>query len=991
MGQLELRRIPDAQQIVEVLELLSVCTGRIYYVYDRTTHWLRFTSNISELYPDSPLAQEVKNPSWARMVDSQDLPALQDIFSAIREGRQRRYACSYRMQGQDNEVWIDSQGSLVGDTDNPDRYIIGWLAVVGTVQASAVYKTDDLLDALGRLTAARGGGHLLLLGVDNLKTVNLRSGRQTGDRLLVDVGRTLAEESGGEVYRVGGDWFALLLPGAQSADVSRLFERIRGRLKGICTLSGGCVSCSDYHVDRMDTLLQYAETALYTAKDGGRDRLDFFTPEDYQRKLRRLELQEELQSAVGRGFGGFSLCFQPQVRAEDGTLVAAEALLRYRSARFGDVSPAEFVPLLESTGLICPVGMWVAEQALAYCRRWREILANFHVGVNMSYTQLDQDDVVDQLLQRLNASGLPGNALTIEITESLQLTNYPRLNEIFHRWKRYGIQLSVDDFGTGYSSLGRLCQMDIDELKIDRCFVSGLTGSAYNYRLLNNIIELAQSEGIRVCCEGVETNEELAALRTFGSVLVQGYLAGRPCPAEMFERCFLRPAASGTRFLPDAVTAQAQQPSQEWTLLPREEAAARAVLNAENDIIYLSDPITHEMYYMNPAGKKLFGVRDYLGKKCYQMLHGGNAPCDFCTNHLLRRDSFYVWENDNSYCGRRFLIKDKLVTFEGRDLRLEIALDITRQEYVSQSARERLSFAEKIADYTATLACCGDYSSSVEQMLAAVGSFYQADRAYLFEPSTDRPGYWCNTFEWCAVGVTTHREILQQVSPAELERWMRIFAQNQPVVILNLDPVQDLNPLEWNTLHIQDIQRLIASPLRSNGHTVGFVGVDNPRSSIHDDAQLRVLGSFLLTRMRAEQNTQHYKALLRENADALLEQLQVGQWLLCCSRSEDQGNTFLPDSVTRQILGIPDTADPVQCYLLWRAGLDDTAHGLLRDAFDQMYHTARTVRVNYLWNHPTQGRIWLRFSGVLTDDGTDSVRFRGYCAFFDGRAVHPQS
>lgn len=177
--------------------------------------------------------------------------------------------------------------------------------------------------------------------------------------------------------------------------------------------------------------------------------------------------------------------------------------------------------------------------------------------------------------------------------------------------------------------------------------------------------------------------------------------------------------------------------------------------------------------------------------------------------------------------------------------------------------------------------------------------------------------------------------------------------------------------------------------MRSNGRTVGFVGVDNPRTSIHDDAQLRVLGSFLLTRMRAEQSEQRYKALLRENADVLLEQLRVGQWLLCCSRSKEEKNTFLPDPVCRRLLGIPEAADPAHCYSIWRAGLDDTARELLRDAFDQMYRTARAVRVNYLWNHPEQGRIRLRFSGILVEDSTDTAHFRGYCAFADTNSTYP--
>lgn len=994
MEQSEQHKAPKMGQIMLVLNLLAHSTGKIYYLHHCGTHQLRFTDNITTLPQLSvPQGAEVSMTYCDRQVDPRDRARLREGISALIEGRQRSYVCSCRLKGQGEPVWINNRGILIEDPADGTRYILGQISLSGGAavqEESLLPRGSAVLDTLGRQLARRQRGYLLLLGLDNLKSVNLRAGREAGDRMLSKVGGILGQEAAGcEVYRIGGDWFALLLTRTGRAEVEALFERVRARLRGACTLSGGCVSYTDYHVDGPQTLLQYAETALYAAKEGGKDRLAFFTPEDYQSRLHQLELQEELRCAVERGFAGFSVYFQPQLRAEDGALVSAEALLRYRSPRMGQVHPDEMVPLLERTGLICPVGLWAVREALRCCRRWREKLPDFSVGVNMSYTQLEQSGIADRLLDELESSGLPGSALTVEVTESIQLTDYPHLNEIFRRWKRQGIRLSVDDFGTGYSSLGRLRDLEVDELKIDRSFVQGLQSSAYNYRLLNNIIELAQAEGIRVCCEGVETTEELAALRTLGPMLIQGFLGGRPCPAENFWKSYLLPAARGARFLPAAAPAAAQERPADGAkgetapLQDRERAAAQAILSAENDIICLSDPLTHEIYYMNTAAQKLFGVRDYLGKKCYAVLHGSAAPCDFCTNHLLRRDSFYLWENNNRYCGRRFLIKDKLVQLDGRELRLEIALDITRQEYVSRSAQERLAFAEKITEYTAALAECEDYRSSVQKMLAAMGSFYQADRAYLFEPRADRRGHWYNSFEWCAVGVQPQREKLQDVPPEAMSRWMKIFEEDRSVILLNLDPVRDQNLTEWRTLTSQGIQRLIASPLRRGGRLVGFVGVDNPRTGIHDDTQVRVLGSFLLTQMRAERSEQRYKALLRENGDVLLQQLLVGQWMMSCSPRRDQDNTFLPDPVTRQMLAIPENLPPRACFERWMAGLDKEACQQLEEAFEQMFRTARAVRVVYRWNHPEKGPVLLRFSGILVANTAQTVQFRGYCAQAD--------
>lgn len=181
---------------------------------------------------------------------------------------------------------------------------------------------------------------------------------------------------------------------------------------------------------------------------------------------------------------------------------------------------------------------------------------------------------------------------------------------------------------------------------------------------------------------------------------------------------------------------------------------------------------------------------------------------------------------------------------------------VTKQEYVSQNARERLFFAEKIADYLDTLFRHADFEKAVNQVLASVGDFYQADRAYLFEPAPEHDGHWNNTFEWCAQGVVPQRDALQRVAPQAVSRWMEIFKKEQSVIILNLAPLQQASPHEWAVLERQNIQRLIVAPLRENGTTIGFIGVNNPRTCIHDDAHVRVL--------------------LQHSNEDLLQSLQVG-------------------------------------------------------------------------------------------------------------------
>lgn len=265
-------------------------------------------------------------------------------------------------------------------------------------------------------------------------------------------------------------------------------------------------------------------------------REDMNNREIENKEEKEAQLLKEMEQSSENDCSGFFLVYQPQIKVESYQLFGAEALLRYHSSVFGQVMPGDFIPLLEQTGLISTVGMWVLKKALAQCREWRVKMPDFHISVNISYVQLTQPDIRESVLNVLKESGLPGSALTLEVTESMQLQDFQYFNEIFSEWKQEGIEISVDDFGTGYSSLGYLKYLKIDEIKIDRCFVSGIQDSGYNYKLLKNILELTDSAHIRACCEGVEEKEELQVLEELKPELAQGYLFSKPCDSTLFER-----------------------------------------------------------------------------------------------------------------------------------------------------------------------------------------------------------------------------------------------------------------------------------------------------------------------------------------------------------------------------------------------------------------------------------------------------------------------
>lgn len=959
-----------------------------FFLLDLTTDQVRLSGKIRELYHilqdggDCCTLEE-----YARIVYPRDLPKVKEFLRMLREGQNPAHELEYRLvQKNGSVVWVVSRGACRRDEDGQIRWVAGRISS-GEATRRADYFTgsfnmERLKEEIGATLAGTDNGFLLVLGIDDLKSINLKQGRRAGDAILKRVAESLEDVTYGirRLYRVNGDCFAVLLPGAQRSDITSIFSQMQKRMDGSCTLSGGCVAFREYPVTDPGALYQYAESALDYAKAHGKNMLWFFSAEDYERQIVTLELKEDLERSIQSDFAGFSLVCQPQVRSGTYDLYGAECLLRFTSPRRGAVSPVEFVPILEQTKLICPVGLWVLRTALAQCRQMRQRLPGFHISVNMSYTQLLEDSIVADVLRVLKDSGLPGSALTIELTESMQLMDYPHINSIFRQWKEHGIEISVDDFGTGYSSLSRLKEMEIDEIKIDRCFVNNIQHSAYNYRLLSNMLELADSCQIRVCCEGIETEEELRTLEELRPGLLQGFLFSRPCTLKEMEDLFLNEESAAYRDRQARIRnyrqntpALTRSPLAEWS----EDELAKLTLAAENDIFYISDMDTYELYYVNPAGRRLFGIQHYQGRKCYKAFQGLDAPCPFCTNDRLKQESFYVWDQENEYCGRHFLLKDKIIHYKGRRLRLEVALDITKREVVSQNTQERLAFAKKIVDYTNTLVNCADYRQAVEQALASVGDFYQSDRAYLFEPHPTREGYWRNTFEWCAENVSPQRGNLQEVALEYLRRWLALFRQDQSVIIYNLDTLKDSSPLEWKVLQAQDIQRLITVPLLDENRVIGFIGVDNPRYAIHDDTQIRVLSHFLVHRLRLERNESRYQALLKANYYDILDSLNVGLWIIRLSPDRQRCEMLANDTMHR-VLDISGIPTPEECYQFWYTRINEGYYHYVDQSVESMIQTRRTVQLEYTWKHPKRGEVLVRCTGVRMDDEDGMICLKGY-------------
>ena len=342
------------------------------------------------------------------------------------------------------------------------REIVNYLGSVHLLEDD----TAAILNCIGK------SGYLVIFGIDNLKNINTQYGREQGNITLKAVAQEIKNfgQEWSKVYRLDSDKFALNMEGATREDVERLYEGVKEAVASFCTVSSGAVFYTEDSV--VESVYQYAENALYTAKANGKNTQVFFSEELHEKHMKFIELQEEIRNCVRNDFAGFSVCYQPQIDARSYRMFGAEALLSFSSSVRGKILADEFISVLEHTKLIVEVGEWVLKQALMQCKKWRESRSGFHVSVNVSYIQLKEEGFAERILELLEEVGLPGKALTIEVTESMRLQDYQYFNKIFYKLKKHGIQIAIDDFGTGYSSLSYLKGLSIDEIKIDKCFVS---------------------------------------------------------------------------------------------------------------------------------------------------------------------------------------------------------------------------------------------------------------------------------------------------------------------------------------------------------------------------------------------------------------------------------------------------------------------------------------------------------------------------------------
>jgi len=378
---------------------------------------------------------------------------------------------------------------------------------------------------------------VLLIDLDDFKDLNDSLGHDAGDDLLTIIAARLQghARAGDTVARLGGDEFGLLLEDTNAAEAMRIAEVMLQALAWPVALRGrdlvptASIGIAIAAGEDAETLLRNADTAMYAAKRQGKGRSMLFEPAMHATVLKRVDLAADLSRAVQES--QLHLCYQPEVHLRSGRIVGVEALLRWHHPTRGEVSPGEFIPIAEDSGLIVPIGRWVLQEACHQAKSWQQqwpATPPLTLAVNLSARQLQHPAILDEVRATLAAADLDPHSLVLEITETAVMEQLDAAVAVLTRLRDLGVRLALDDFGTGYSSLSYLQRLPVDILKIDRSFIGGVTGSAEESALARAIVNLGQTLGLETVAEGIETAEQLATLRELGCQLGQGYHLARP-------------------------------------------------------------------------------------------------------------------------------------------------------------------------------------------------------------------------------------------------------------------------------------------------------------------------------------------------------------------------------------------------------------------------------------------------------------------------------
>lgn len=545
------------EQFHKIIEIFQPTMDDFLYFYDFVNDEYCISSSAIERFniPDRKFTNT--SQVFRDFVHPEDLPGLLEELKIAQKGESDFHNLQYRWIDRDgNAVWINCRGRIVKNQEGFPCYLIGCINEIGKNQkadnVSGLLRETVFRKELETRENEQLSGFVMRFGIDQFKEINESKGMEYGDMVLRRTAGCIREQMlpEQELYRVMSDEFMIVdLTGRTADEAKRIYKQIRKNIDKFIeengyevffTVSAGIIGLEAVEDKSYANLMKLSEFALNEAKIRGRNRCYLYTRDDYMAFKRKQRLIQTMRRSINHDFEGFEAYYQPIVDVQERRLYGAETLLRFKTEETGFVSPVEFIPMLEESGLIIPVGKWVMKQAMAACNEIQKVIPGFRMSVNLSYIQVSKSNVLSDLKSGIEQYRLKPGSIIVELTESGMLETNSILQRFCEGLKSNSISLALDDFGTGYSNFQYLYHLGPDTLKIDRSFTWKALQDEHDYNILKHMVDMSHGIDMKLCIEGIETEEELAKVSEMHPDFIQGYYFGKPCDFEEFRERYLK-------------------------------------------------------------------------------------------------------------------------------------------------------------------------------------------------------------------------------------------------------------------------------------------------------------------------------------------------------------------------------------------------------------------------------------------------------------------
>ena len=554
----DIRKLLKEIAAEELIELFAPCMDDYLYIIDLQKNTFKISEAAVNRFMMSGNSFDDAVNSFQYFVYKEDRSMIAEDLQCIIEGKEKDHNLYYRWLDKNGmPVWINCRGKVIDDKDGKPHYLIGCVNEIGDTQradnVSGLLGERELRSYISSHVKDSSSEYLIHIGIDGFNAINGTLGVDYGNYVLKSVADCINSclSDNQKLYHIVADEYMIIDLESHTKDDVMLLQKkickkieefiISEKYKVVFTISTGIIYAKML-LKYYDEYRKIAVFSLKQAKSMGGNGVYFFEKEDYELFLRKEKIKSALRNAVANGFEGFDVYYQPIMDCDSGRMIGAEALMRfsmYQDKKKEPVSPVEFIPLLEETGLIIPAGRYVLNKAVSMCHEMRQYIPEFKINVNISYIQMVKSDIWKDILSSIKQYDLPPECLCAELTESGYTDMTPYFYKLRKKFEEKNLQFVLDDFGTGYSNLHCIVNMKPNYVKLDKDFTAKAMSNARDFELLKKIVEMVHSIDIRICIEGIEKEEWYQKLKEIHVDYLQGYLFGKPCEKNQFLNKFI--------------------------------------------------------------------------------------------------------------------------------------------------------------------------------------------------------------------------------------------------------------------------------------------------------------------------------------------------------------------------------------------------------------------------------------------------------------------